>query len=136
DIAIADPAIADYRVLNGRREVLLIGKAEGRTALKIWDQKHARVTDLLIRVTTREAAKIETDLRDLLKDYPTVRLAPLGGSLVIAGEVSSERDLEAIQNIADAASVRSVVKYVPPARRPLPSEPGAGGDRPGTGDAG
>src|SRR5262249_53225198 len=56
DIAIADPAIADYRVLNGRREVLLIGKAEGRTALKIWDQKHARVTDLLIRVTTREAA--------------------------------------------------------------------------------
>src|SRR5262249_31777647 len=77
DIAIADPAIADYRVMNGRREILLMGKAEGRTTLTFWDQKRVRATEVLIRVTTREAVKVEQDLRDLLKDYPSVRLAPL-----------------------------------------------------------
>jgi len=53
-------------------------------------------------------------LKDLLKDFPSVRAAPLGDALIITGEVSSEADLAAIQSIAEAAGVKSMVRYVPP----------------------
>src|SRR4026208_2022835 len=52
---IADPAIADYRVLPGRREILLLGKEEGRTTLTIWDQQGAKRDDGLARVRRRRA---------------------------------------------------------------------------------
>ncbi|MBI2835249.1 MAG: pilus assembly protein N-terminal domain-containing protein [Acidobacteria bacterium] len=115
DVAIGDPEIADFTVLTGRTQLLVMGKTEGRTMLTLWDQKRVKRAEILITVTTREAEGLERDLRDLLKDFPSVTVRKLGESLIIAGSVSSEDDLNAIQKIADSANVQSVVRYVPPA---------------------
>ncbi len=115
DIAVGDPTIADFRVLKGRREILVFGKTPGRTTLTVWDQPGTRRSEIALYVTTREGEQIEHDLAAFLKDFPSVRVTKLGDAVVVAGDVHSESELDAVQRIADAAGVRSVVRYVPAA---------------------
>ena len=66
DIAIGDPAIADYRVRPGRRAVLLLGKRSGRTKLICWDQTGKNRTEFTVVVQTADEAAAEDKLRTLL----------------------------------------------------------------------
>jgi hypothetical protein len=115
DIAIGEPGIADFKVLNGRRELLLFGKGVGETKLTIWDQKRVKRSEVHIIVRSREDVKAEADLKDLLKDFPTVEVRRLGSKLIVSGVVSSQADLDAVGRLASAASAESVVRYVKPA---------------------
>ena len=91
DIAIGDPAVADFRVRPGRRAVLLIAKGPGRTKLILWDQRgHAR-HEYDIVVETAEQAQAESKLRTLLRDFPSVKVERIGDGLVVTGSVSSRR---------------------------------------------
>jgi Flp pilus assembly secretin CpaC len=72
DIAVADPAIADYRVRPGRRAVLLLGKGSGHTKLILWHQDNKTRAEVELIVQTREEAEAENKLRVLLRDYPSV----------------------------------------------------------------
>lgn len=123
NIAIADPKIADFKVMPGRKELLLFGKTVGQTKLTIWDQKNVKRHEIQITVATRPPAGLELELRDLLKDFPSVEVRQLSGSLVISGAVSSKDDLAAIEKIATAAKVKSLVRYVAPVPQSAPAQP-------------
>ncbi|MBI1874752.1 MAG: pilus assembly protein N-terminal domain-containing protein, partial [Acidobacteria bacterium] len=120
NIAIADPKIADFKVMPGRKELLLFGKTVGQTKLVIWDQKNVKRHEIQITVATRPPAGLELELRDLLKEFPSVEVRQLAGSLVIAGAVSSKDDLAAIEKIAAAAKVKSLVRFVAPVQMATP----------------
>lgn len=136
DIAIGDPKIADYRVLGAdRKTLILLGKGIGVTTLQIWDQQRRSRHEVSITVVRAESEALEAQLVALLRDFPSVEIRRLAASLVLAGSVSSKEDLTAVEKIASAAKVSSVVRYVPPTPIPVappppvppppPVEPGA-----------
>lgn len=139
NIAIGNPEIADFKVMAGRTEVLLFGKTPGRTVLTIWDQNTVKRHEIMLIVTTREVEALETDLRDLVKDYPTVQVRTIGDALAVAGTVDNPIDFEAIGRIADAAGAQNLVKLVPKptaiprTNMPAPTFPGSGVGVPGAG---
>src|SRR5262249_24450744 len=59
-----------------------------------------------------EEMKAEADLKDLLKDFPTVEVRRLGERLVISGTVSTQSDFDAIGRIANVASAENLVRVV------------------------
>jgi hypothetical protein len=122
DIAIGNPKVADFKVLPGRRELLLFGKADGQTTLTIWDQQRNKRTEMVIVVKAAADPQIERELKALLQDFPSVEVQTLGGQPILTGAVSSKDDLAAIEKIAAAAKVRSLVRFVPPAA-PLTAPP-------------
>lgn len=141
DIAIGDPRIADFRVLPGRREILLFGKAVGSTRLTLWDQMRVKRDEIVINVTTRQAQELEQQLREMVRDFPSVEVRPLAGGFALAGAVSSKDDLAVLEKIAAAAKARNLVRFVPPSPAPppapLPAPPGGNTPAPvrGTGAA-
>ncbi len=100
NLVIGSPDIADYKVMPGRRQLLIFGKAAGKTSFTIWDQNNVKRHEIAISVMTREDAQAETDLKDMLKDYPAVGVRRLRGELVITGTVDTEQDLEMVGKIA------------------------------------
>ena len=115
DIAIGDPKIADYKVMGSdRRSLMLLAKGVGTTTLTIWDQQRRQRHRVQITVVKPEVAQLESELAALLQDFPSVEMRKLGTSIVLAGSVSSKDDLTAVQKIAAAAKIQSVVRYVPP----------------------
>jgi hypothetical protein len=116
DIAVADPAVADYRVRPGRRSVLLLGMGSGRTKLILWHQDNKNRAEVELIVETREQAEAETKLRVLLRDYPSVKVDRVGSSLVVSGSVSSEDDLALIERMVRSVNAESFVRYTPPER--------------------
>ena len=114
DIAVGDPAVADFRVRPGRRAVLLLGIGEGRTKLILWDQTSKTKTEVNLVVETRERAQAEAKLRALLRDFPSVRVERAGGDLIVAGTVSAEDDLALIERMATSTGAESFVRYVAP----------------------
>ena len=50
NIAIGDPEVADYKVMPGRKEIMLFAKGKGETRLLIWDQKNVKRHDVKITV--------------------------------------------------------------------------------------
>ncbi|MCL4848233.1 MAG: pilus assembly protein N-terminal domain-containing protein [Acidobacteria bacterium] len=126
NIAIGDPAVADFKVVPGRRELILFGVGEGVTTLTIWDQQNVKRSEIEIAVVTRESVQLEEDLREMLADFPNVTVRKLGGNLVISGTVARQSDFDAVQAIADAASVQNVVRVV--SSRAPATTPGTGGE--------
>jgi hypothetical protein len=116
DIAVADPAVADYRVRPGRRAILLLGIGSGRTKLILWHQDNKTRAEVEIVVETREQAEAETKLRVLLRDYPSVKVDRVGSGLVVTGNVSSEEDLALIERMAASVKAESFVRFTAPER--------------------
>lgn len=114
DIAIGDPAIADFRVRAGRRSVLVLGIGEGHTKLILWDQAGKVRSETEVIVETRDHAEAETRLRTLLRDFPSVTVERVGSGLIVTGSVSSQDDLSLIERMASSSSAESFVRYVPP----------------------
>ena len=144
NIAIGSANVADYKVMPGRRQLLIFGKHAGRTSLTIWDQNNVKRHEILITVMTREDAQVESDLRDLLKDFPSVQVKRLGSDLVVGGTVDNAQDLESVQKIANAARAKSIVRVASsrpaapataaaPATTAAPAAPGGSGAVPPTG---
>jgi hypothetical protein len=134
DIQVLNPDVANFRVQPGRRELMLVGKGKGETQLIIWDQKRVKRHEIRLIVRSREEMKAEADLKDLLKDFPTVEVRRLGERLVISGTVSSQSDLDAIGRIANVASAENIVRVVRPAYPGAPVGPStsASGTSPGS----
>lgn len=127
NIAIGDPSVADFRVLAGRKELLLFGRGPGKTTLTIWDQRNAKRDEILIVVITREEFERERDLRELLKSYTTVEVRKLGSTLVVSGNVSSRAELEAVGKIATVAGAQNLVTVAGTASTPMPTPTGTPG---------
>jgi Flp pilus assembly secretin CpaC len=112
NIAIGDPEVADYKVMPGRKEIMLFAKAKGETRLLIWDQKNVKRHDVKITVGVKEEMQAETDLKELLAPFPTVSVRKLGEQIVVTGQVSTDADMDAVGRIATAASAQNLVRLV------------------------
>lgn len=109
DIAIANPGVCDFRVVSGRREVMLIANGPGFTTLTIWDQRSVKRDEIAIEVVSREFAKLEADLLELLRPYPGVAVKPLGNRIVLTGTVSSADELEKVNMVASVVGALVMV---------------------------
>ena len=107
--AIGNAGVCEIEVLPGRREVLLIARGIGITTLTLWDQRGRKQEEIRIDVSSRELNKLQADLMALLGGYPGVRAEPLGNNIVLNGTVASQEALAAVEGIAKAAGVASVV---------------------------
>jgi hypothetical protein len=132
DIQVLNPDVANFKVEAGRRALMLVGKSKGETQLIIWDQKRVKRHEIKLIVRSREEMKAETDLKELLKDFPTVQVRRLGEKLVVSGTVSSQADLDAIGRIASVAGAENLVRYV---RGLYPGAPAPGSTGTGTAPA-
>jgi Flp pilus assembly secretin CpaC len=112
NIAIGDPEVADYKVMPGRKEIMLFAKAKGETRLLIWDQKSVKRHDVKITVGVKEEMQAETDLKELLQPFQTVSVRKLGEQMVVTGQVSNDADMDAVSRIAAAASAQNLVRLV------------------------
>lgn len=112
NIAIGDPEVADYKVMPGRKEIMLFAKGKGETRLLVWDQKNVKRHDVKITVAVKEEMQAETDLKELLAPFPTVSVRKLGEQLVVTGQVSTDADMDAVGRIATAASAQNLVRLV------------------------
>ena len=129
NIAIGDPKVCDFKMLPGRREVMLVAKGQGHTLLTLWDQKGVKRAEIEIDVTSREIAKLKADLVELLRPYPGVQVTGLGSRLALTGTVDTQAQLQTVKAIAQAAGgVQSLVTA-----REAPASPG--GVRSGTSGA-
>lgn len=112
NIAIGDPEIADYKVMPGRREIMLFAKGKGETRLLIWDQKNVKRHDVKITVGVKEEMQAVADLKDLLKPFPTLEVRKLGEQVVVTGQVSTDADMDVVSRIIAAASAQNLVRLV------------------------
>jgi len=126
DVQVLNPEVANFtKVQEPRRELMLVGKSKGETQLIIWDQKRVKRHEIHVIVRSRDEMKQEADLKELLKDFPTVQVRRLGEQLVVSGTVSSQNDLDAVGRIANVANAQNLVRIVRPAYPGAPATPEA-----------
>jgi pilus assembly protein CpaC len=115
-IAIGDDNVADFRVLESRREVLILGRRPGQTSLTIWDQQGQVQRELNVRVrpSSGSARQIIDELEQLIGGIEGVEYREVGGTVWLEGEVLTERDLERIEKVLESyPEVRSLVELSP-----------------------
>lgn len=115
-IAIGDDNIADFRVLESGREVLILGRRAGQTSLTIWDRSGAVLREINVRVrpSSGTARQIIDELEQLIGGIEGVEYREVGGTVWLEGEVLTERDLERIGKVLENyPEVRSLVELSP-----------------------
>jgi Flp pilus assembly secretin CpaC len=115
DVALGSPDVADFKVLPGRRQLLLFGKQPGRTNMSIWDQDGTRRHEVLLTVMTREEAQAESELRELVKDFHGVQVRRVRGRLTLMGTVTNNHELDDLNRIAEASGALTLVRVGRPA---------------------
>ncbi len=136
NVSLADPKIADFRVLPGRREVLVLGRGAGRTTLVLWDQQSAKRGEYDIVVRTQKQLDLERDLKELLRPFPETELRVVGDTLTMIGTVNSAEDLTSIDKIASTFGVKSLVRRTAPTPAPVESLRGSIASSAGTASTG
>ncbi len=114
--ALANDKVADFRILESRHEVLLIGRQAGETTLSLWDQQGTLQREILIRVrpSSGDARQITEELQELLGGIEGIEYREVGGTVWIEGEVLTERDLDRITKVLESyPEVRSLVELSP-----------------------
>ena len=115
-IAIGDDNVADFRVLESRREVLILGRRPGQTSLTIWDQQGEVQREISVRVrpSSGSARQIIDELEQLIGGIEGIEYREVGGTVWLEGEVLTERDLERIGKVLEGyPEVRSLVELSP-----------------------
>lgn len=115
-ISIGDDNVADFRVLDSRREVLLFGKRPGETSITVWDTRDNVMREIVVRVrpSSGTARQIIDELEQLLGGVEGIEYREVGGTVWLEGEVLTERDLDRIQRVLESyPEVRSLVELSP-----------------------
>jgi pilus assembly protein CpaC len=114
--ALANDNVVDFRILESRQEVLLIGRKAGETTLSLWDQQGTLQREILVRVrpSSGGARQITEELKELLGGIEGIEYREVGGTVWVEGEVLTERDLDRIAKVLESyPEVRSLVELSP-----------------------
>jgi pilus assembly protein CpaC len=114
--ALANDTVADFRILESRQEVLLVGRKAGETTLSLWDQQGTLRREILVRVrpSSGSARQIIEELEQLLGGIEGIEYKQVGGTVWIEGEVLTQRDLDRINKVLESyPEVRSLVELSP-----------------------
>ena len=95
-VSIADPAVADAVVVSAQ-EVVVNGKAPGRTTLLLWDEEGQRRT-FSVRVTA-DAASLQHQV-NLHFEPSDVRVSASGNTLILSGTVTDPGVEEQVVSLA------------------------------------
>ena len=98
-VAIGDPKIADYTVINAK-ELYLLGKSVGSTSLTYWD-KVGKSSSMLINVGVDVEPLIQT-LGQVLPKEKEIQVTSAANAIVLNGFVNNTVAAEAAYNLADA----------------------------------
>lgn len=98
-VAVSDPRIADY-VMVAPTQLYVYGKAIGATNLMIWNKdEELRKVDISVDV---DLVPLRKTFLELLPQETDIRVASVGGSLVLSGSVSDTIAAEHALNFAEA----------------------------------
>ncbi|MEW5865947.1 MAG: pilus assembly protein N-terminal domain-containing protein [Bacillota bacterium] len=117
-VAVADPAIADV-VVASKTEVIVIGKAEGKTTLHVWDSSGRTSLDVRVYVNNEEL------LREIESAIGTgeLRARFARATLVLDGAVETDAESRRAELIARAYAdkVLNLITVKNPASPPPPA---------------
>lgn len=99
-VAIADPEIADVKILRDTNEMLITGIAAGATTLSIWDNGGNKQS-MTIKVLARDPKVIKREVEELLKDVEGVEIYIVGDRVYVDGEAYREKDLARAKTISE-----------------------------------
>ncbi len=114
--ALGNDNVADFRVLDSRREVLVLGRTPGETTLTLWDQDGnlRREITLRVRPSSGTAKQIIDELEQLIGGIEGIEYREVGGTVWLEGEVLTERDMARIERVLESyPEVRSLVELSP-----------------------
>ena len=98
-VSIADPNIADVRVI-GNNQVMILGKGEGATNLIVWDINDQKTT-ITIRVLSRDPQVVKKEIQDLLGPIEGIQVKTIGDKVILDGTVLKDTDLERVKKVAE-----------------------------------
>jgi pilus assembly protein CpaC len=115
-VAIGDPSVADVKPL-GSSQILVVGLAEGRTTLLVWNSKGSRLS-YLVSVQKQDPEGVLQDIRTLLGDRKGVSVRMVGDRIYLEGLTDTSEDQERVDRILGLyPQVKSFVKPSPNARK-------------------
>lgn len=98
-VAVGDPKVADYTVINPR-ELYVLGKTVGTTNIIYWDKK-GKSSTLSMNVGV-DVEPLEQTLRQVLPKEKDIHVTSAANSIVLNGFVNNTVAGEAAYNLADA----------------------------------
>lgn len=116
-IAIGDSGIADVKVL-GTSQVLIVGKAEGRTTLLLWKSNGSRL-NFMVNVRKKDPNELIEEIKRLLGDREGITVRMVGDRIYLDGYAYTTDDKERVDEICQiySGNVQSFVKYAPNAKK-------------------
>lgn len=97
-LAIGNGEVVQATVIN-KNEIVVFGKKSGVTTLDIWRSVGKRVS-YQIRVSPEGFARVQEEIKNLLKTVPMARSTVVGDKLIIEGENLSDSDQAKISRLA------------------------------------
>lgn len=108
-VAVAEPSIADVTP-TGRGELLVIGKALGRTTITLWTSSGVQTRQVV--VDDGHASELTRRIHELVS--PTLKVEQFNGAIVIDGTLDSVDEYHRLKTLVDSdASVKLLVKLNP-----------------------
>lgn len=121
-IAVGNPEVLDVTIVS-LGEILIQARTAGTTNLIFWDRLGQHVSDVTVLDPSPEA--FQTQLQQLMLDVglPTVEVKREGNKLFLVGEVSSQRDLDQLEQMLEGFP--GVINLAKLSEAPPPLEAGA-----------
>ena len=91
--------IVDVKLTTDNKQFVITGLKPGSTSLLLIKDSGQEV-NWIINVFNRSPTVVENELKQLLEDYPSVRVQRVGARFFLEGSVSSEGDVHRMQQIA------------------------------------
>jgi pilus assembly protein CpaC len=108
-VAVAEPSIADVTP-TGRGELLVVGKAMGRTTLTLWTASGVQTRQVV--VDDGHANELTRRIHELVS--PTLKVETFNGAIVIDGTLDSIEEYHRLKTLVDGeASVKLLVRLNP-----------------------
>ena len=116
-VAIGDPSVVD--VLATGSQLLLVGRAEGRTTLLIWKANGSRLS-YLVSVQKKDADKTIEEIKELLGDREGITVRKVGERIYLEGYAFTTDDAERASQVAEIyPQVTNFVTIAPNAKKIL-----------------
>lgn len=108
-ISVANPAVADIRLINPR-EVYLLGKSIGSTNITLWS-KSGRSTQVDVTVGA-DIVGLQSRLKEILPNERDIRVHAARETLVLTGTVQGGLSKEKAGQLAEAYAGKRVLNYL------------------------
>ncbi len=112
-IYVGDPTLFDFqRIKMGDkdRKLRLVPKGAGYTDMTIHDAAGAAKVTYFVRVTREDMGEVINELDSLIGDVEGIQIKPVGGTVVIDGDILLPKDMLRIMRVVDAMKDRDPKK--------------------------